>query len=49
MTNDKQREDLIPIEKVLKDMKFGDGIVNEAAKDYFRIHYATEEEKKANG
>jgi hypothetical protein len=46
MTNDKQREDLIPIEKVLKDMKFGGGIVSEAAKDYFRIHYATEEERR---
>lgn len=46
MTNYKQREDLIPIEEVLEDMKLGGGIVSEAAKDYYRIHYATEEEKR---
>ncbi len=47
MTNDKQREDLVPIDVVLADMKQGDGIVSSAAKDYYGLHYATEEEKIA--
>ncbi len=47
MTNDKQREDLIPKEVVLEDIKLGDGIVSSGAKAYYRKHYATEEEKRA--
>lgn len=47
MTNDKQRENLIPIEEVLEDIKLGDGLVSESARAYYRIHYATEEEKRA--
>lgn len=46
MTNDKH-EDLIPVKEVLEDIKRGDGIVSSAARDYYRIHYATDEEKIA--
>lgn len=47
MTNDKQREDLLPLEKVLDDMYQDKGIVSMAARDYYKLHYATEEEKRA--
>lgn len=47
MTNDKQRERLIPKEVVLADMYTGDGIVSSAARDYYRLHYATDDERTA--
>ena len=47
MTNDKQKEDLIPKEVVLEDVELDDGIVSSGARAYYRTHYATEEEKRA--
>lgn len=40
-------DDLIPLEQVLDDMYQDKGIVSMAARDYYRLHYATEEEKRA--
>ena len=38
------RENLIPIETVLNDMKYGDG-VTDAARAYFYMNYASDEQK----
>ena len=38
---------LVPLDQVLDDMYQDKGIVSMAARDYYRQHYATEEEKRA--
>ena len=40
-------DDLVPLDRVLDDMYQDKGIVSMAARDYYRLHYATEEEKRA--
>ena len=39
-------KNLVPKESVIRDMAFGDGLVSASARDYYRTHYATEEEKR---
>ena len=43
---DKEKEEeLITVEDVLSDMYSDLGIVSDSARDYYYIHYATEEER----
>jgi hypothetical protein len=39
--------ELIPLERVLDDMSEDNGLVSAAARDYYRMHYATEKEAAA--
>lgn len=39
-------EEMIPVEKVLDDMYSSNGMISSAARSYYYIHYATEEEKQ---
>lgn len=41
---EKDKEDLIPLEIVLNDMENDNGMVASAARDYYKLHYASEEE-----
>jgi hypothetical protein len=36
---------MISVEQVLSDMSGDDGIVSRAARDYYRVHYATAEQR----
>jgi len=41
-----EKEDLVPLDQVLYDMSMDKGYVSRAARDYYKIHYATELERK---
>ena len=45
VTDKTTKKDLIPIERVLDDMYSDTSGVSSAARDYYRMNYATEEEK----
>lgn len=44
-----EEEHLVPLQKVMEDMDNPDGgMVSIAAKDYYMLHYASDEEREAN-
>ena len=45
MTSKNTTKGLVPIEQVLDDMYQDKGIVSKAARDYYKVHYATKEER----